>query len=105
MSDRPASLSDLPEPARHRVVDQMVRDALVARRPAASDNRVEKVWITSVGRRGHEELLPAATEHVHDVVARFTEEDIAAINHLPGRLPDNVEMAGDRVATKLESLE
>lgn len=98
-----ASMIGLEQPALSRVVDQMERDGLVERRPAAADSRVVEVWITSVGRRVHAELLPAATDYVQDLVAGFTPEEIDSMARLLGRMLDNVETAGRRIANRLES--
>jgi DNA-binding MarR family transcriptional regulator len=43
-----------------RVIDQMERDDLVERRPAADDRRAVEVYLTPRGRASFESLLPAA---------------------------------------------
>jgi DNA-binding MarR family transcriptional regulator len=98
-----ATMIGLEQPAASRVIDQMVRDDLVQRRPAHLDSRVVAVWITSVGRRVHAELLPEATQYVQDLVAGFSPAEIATITRLLGRLLDDVETAGEPVARKLET--
>ncbi len=98
-----ATMIGLEQPAASRVIDQMVRDGLVRRRPARADSRVVEVWITSVGRRVHEELLPEATEYVQDLVAGFAPAEIAAMTQLLGRVLDNVETAGEHIGDRLET--
>lgn len=98
-----AAMIGLEQPAASRVIDQMVRDGLVARRPAAADSRVVQVRITSVGRRLHEELLPEATDYVQDLVAGLSPADIATMTELLGRMLDNVEMAGNHIENRLET--
>lgn len=98
-----ATMIGLEQPAASRVIDQMVRDGLVQRRPAHDDSRVVEVWITSVGRRVHAELLPEATDYVQDLVAGFTPAEIAVMTELLGRVLDNVEVAGEHIATRLET--
>lgn len=98
-----ATMIGLEQPAVSRVIDQLERDGLVQRRPAEDDSRVVEVWITSVGRRVHEELLPEATDYVQDLVAGFAPAEIAVMTELLGRVLDNVEIAGEHIANRLET--
>ncbi len=54
-----------------RVVDQMQRDGLVERRPAADDSRATEVWISEAGGSLYQQLLPQAALHVDRLVQAF----------------------------------
>jgi len=97
-----ADLAGEDQPAVSRVIDQLVRDDLVERRPADDDSRAVEVWITAKGRNIYTELLPAAEEYVHHLVAGFSTQETQAMLRLLDRLSVNVETAKRHTDKALE---
>jgi DNA-binding MarR family transcriptional regulator len=97
-----ADLAGEDQPAVSRVIDQLVRDDLVERRPANDDSRAVEVWITAKGRNIYTELLPAAEEYVHHLVAGFSTQETQAMLRLLDRLSVNVETAKRHIDEALE---
>ena len=62
-----------------RVVDQMQRDGLVERRPAAEDSRATEVWITEAGSSIYTLLLPQAARHVDRLVRSFADGEASQL--------------------------
>jgi DNA-binding MarR family transcriptional regulator len=71
-----ADLSGGEQPAVSRVIDQMERDGLVARRPSLDDSRAVEVWITMRGREIIDELLPDAEGFVERMLGSFDEAEV-----------------------------
>jgi DNA-binding MarR family transcriptional regulator len=71
-----ADLSGGEQPAVSRVIDQMERDGLVARRPSLDDSRAVEVWITMRGRQIIDELLPDAEAFVERMLASFEAAEV-----------------------------
>ncbi len=81
-----ADLSGAEQPAVSRVIDQMVRDGLVDRRPSLQDSRAVEVWITDRGRAITDELLPHAEAFVKRMLRKLSGEEIGQLNTLLERL-------------------
>jgi len=73
-----AEMSGNEQPQTSRIIDQMVRDRLVERRPASEDSRAVGVWLTAKGRALYARLLPEAHEQVAHLFRNFTraEKDV-----------------------------
>jgi DNA-binding MarR family transcriptional regulator len=81
-----ADLSGGEQPAVSRVIDQMVRDGLVSRRPSLQDSRAVEVWITARGREVYTELLPDASAFVKRMLRKLTDDEIRQLTSLLERL-------------------
>jgi MarR family transcriptional regulator for hemolysin len=90
------------QPAVSRVIDQLVRDKLVERRPAKGDSRAVEVRITATGRKVYAQLLPAAEKYVHHLVAGFSTQETQMMLRLLDRLSLNVETAKGHIDETLE---
>lgn len=73
-----------------RVVDQMVRDGLVTRRPARQDQRVVEVHMTPQGRAVIAQLLPQARARAARAVADFSPAEIETMRALLQRMLRNL---------------
>jgi len=71
-----ADLAGTEQPATSRVIDQMERDELVIRRPAADDSRAVEVWLTPAGRKIFDDLLPVADEFVGHLTKNMSKDDV-----------------------------
>ena len=76
-----------------RVVDQMERDGLVARRPGKADSRVVEVYLTAAGRKLFEVILPKALKHFGRALDGFSREDAKTLTELLHRVLDNVRVS------------
>ncbi len=76
-----------------RVVDQMQRDGLVERKPAAADSRATEVWITEAGRSIYERLLPQAALHVDRLVSAFAEGEASQLAQSLEKMLDDIAEA------------
>jgi len=81
-----ADLSGGEQPAVSRVIDQMERDGLVARRPSLMDSRAVEVWITPRGTETYAELLPAAKEFVDRMLQSFNAAEVDTMTTMLDRL-------------------
>ena len=81
-----ADLSGGEQPAVSRVIDQMVRDGLVSRRPSLQDSRAVEVWIAARGREVYKELLPDASAFVKRMLRKLTDDEIHQLTSLLERL-------------------
>lgn len=86
-----ARLTGTEQSAISRVVDQMVRDGLVTRRPAPKDQRIVEVHMTTEGRRVIAKLLPRARERAARAVADFSEQEVATLRGLLHRMLRNLK--------------
>ncbi len=79
------SLADaclLQQPTMTKLLDRMVRDGLVARRPDPRDRRVVRIQLVERGRDMLERLVPLARQHEALVLARLPQEDAERIKSL-----------------------
>ncbi len=81
-----ADLSGGEQPAVSRVIDQMERDGLVARRPSLHDSRAVEVWITGRGREITTALMPEAEAFVHRMFRKLSPTDIRRLTEMLERL-------------------
>jgi len=78
------------QPALSRVVDQLVRDDLVTRRPANDDNRVVRVYLTVAGRTKFREIRPLELRHYARAIKGFEPAQLENLNELLSRLWENL---------------
>jgi DNA-binding MarR family transcriptional regulator len=76
-----------------RVLDQMVRDGLVRRRPARDDGRAVEVWLTPKGRRTFESLLPEAEGVVATALGGLDPATTDALMHALTTMAANLDAA------------
>jgi len=76
-----ADMSATAQAVTSRVVDQMARDHLVERRPAADDGRAVEVWLTVRGRSTFETLLPEANDLVADALRGIDPQTARSLMH------------------------
>jgi len=81
-----ADLSGGEQPAVSRVIDQMERDGLVARKPSVDDSRAVEVWITMGGRELIDELLPDAEAFVERMLGSFDGAEVRQLMQFLERL-------------------
>jgi DNA-binding MarR family transcriptional regulator len=81
-----ADLSGGEQAAVSRVIDQMERDALVARRPSLYDSRAVEVWITPRGTEILEALVPDAEQFVERMLQSFEADEIRQMTGMLERL-------------------
>ena len=81
-----ADLSGGEQPAVSRVIDQMERDGLVARRPSLHDSRAVEVWITGRGREITTALMPEAEAFVQRMFRKLSPTDIRRLTEMLERL-------------------
>ncbi|ARN74596.1 MarR family winged helix-turn-helix transcriptional regulator [Oceanicoccus sagamiensis] len=73
-----------------RVVDQMQRDGLIERRPAAEDSRATEVWITPSGDSLYQQLLPQAARHVDRLVRAFDDGEASQMAQSLEKMLDDI---------------
>ncbi len=81
-----ADLSGGEQAAVSRVIDQMERDELVARRPSLHDSRAVEVWITPRGTAIYQALLPDAELFVDRMLQSFDADEIREMTRMLERL-------------------
>jgi len=62
-----------------RLLDRMVRDGLVERRPDPADRRVARIHLTPEGRALHDDLLPIVSAIIETAMQGVGESDLAAL--------------------------
>jgi DNA-binding MarR family transcriptional regulator len=72
----------LQQPTMTKLLDRMVRDALVKRAQDSRDRRVVRIMLTPRGEGIASELITAARQHEADVLARYPEAEALAIKNL-----------------------
>jgi DNA-binding MarR family transcriptional regulator len=74
-----------------RVIDQMERDGLVARRTASDDNRVIRVYLTSAGRQMFEQIRPLELRHYAHAIEGMDQAELEQLSKLLHRFWENVD--------------
>lgn len=68
------------------LIDRLVQNHCVERRPDARDRRVNRIYLTERGR-GLQDVLPDSMERANEeLLAGFSEQDQAVLRRLLGRL-------------------
>jgi DNA-binding MarR family transcriptional regulator len=79
------------QPTVSRVVAQLEEDGHVARRWSESDSRVMEVTLTRMGAAAFDDIHPTALRHQELAFKGFSEDDIATLCALLGRVEQNLE--------------
>jgi len=74
-----------------RVIDQMERDGLVARRIASDDNRVIRVYLTSAGRQMFEVIRPLELRHYSHAIEGMDQAELEQLSKLLHQFWENVD--------------
>lgn len=72
------------------IIDRLVEEGVVERRPDASDRRVNAVWLTGHGQRVFDELAAAAAAEEARITDGMSGEDRAQLIRLLGRVIENL---------------
>lgn len=72
------------------IVDRLVQQRLVERRPDTNDRRVIRVALTPRGRRLTAELLPAHAADLEEILSFMPGSDLSQLSSLLGRLRDGL---------------
>jgi DNA-binding MarR family transcriptional regulator len=86
-----AEMASAEQSVTSRVVEQMERDGLVARRPAKDDGRAVEVWLTRRGRGLFTRLLPAANALVARAFEGVAPEDLRTMTDGLARAVANLD--------------
>ncbi len=86
-----ASYMVIEQPALSRIVDQMERDKLVARRLANADNRVVQVCLTADGRRMFEQIRPLELRHYEQAIEGIKVADLKKLSTQLHQLWENID--------------
>jgi DNA-binding MarR family transcriptional regulator len=81
------------------IVDRLVQQSLVERRPDPKDRRVIRVALTEKGRRVTDEVLPAHAADIEAILSFMPRGALAQLSELLGRLRDGLHARADRTAT------
>jgi DNA-binding MarR family transcriptional regulator len=79
------------------IVDRLVQQRLVERRPDVHDRRVIRVALTERGRRLTDELLPAHAADLQEILSFMPRPALSQLSDLLGRLRDGLHARADRV--------
>lgn len=79
------------------IVDRLVQQRLVERRPDVNDRRVIRVALTERGRRLTDELLPAHAADLQEILSFMPRPALSQLSELLGRLRDGLHARADRV--------
>ena len=88
-----ADMAAAEQPVTSRVIEQMERDGLVARRPSPHDRRAVEVWLTRRGRGVYDDLLPEAEALVTTALDGLTRPALRHLVEALVTLVDNLEPA------------
>ncbi len=72
------------------IVDRLVEQRLVERRPDAKDRRVIRVALTEKGRRVTEHMLPAHAADIEEILSFMPRTALNNLSHLLGQLRDGL---------------
>jgi DNA-binding MarR family transcriptional regulator len=79
------------------IVDRLVQQQLVERRPDAHDRRVIRVALTERGRRLTAELLPAHAADLQEILSFMPRGELTQLSGLLGRLRDGLHERASRM--------
>jgi DNA-binding MarR family transcriptional regulator len=77
------------------LVDRLVREGLVERRPSPTDRRIQMVSLTSKGAKTFAAMAAAHRDWVGDTMTDLSRDEMARLFELLARLKDSI-LAGDR---------
>jgi DNA-binding MarR family transcriptional regulator len=78
------------------IVDRLVQQRLVERRPDEKDRRVIRVALTERGHRLTAELLPAHAADLQEILSFMPRNELSQLSELLGRLRDGMHERADR---------
>ncbi len=76
------------QPTMVRTIDRMERDGLVTRTPDPADRRASRIMLTDRGRALRDDLVPLAAKVNRTATATMTDEEVATLRRLLGKLVD-----------------
>ena len=76
------------QPTMVRTIDRMERDGLVTRTPDPNDRRASRISLTDRGRALRDDLVPLADEVNRAATGTLTDEEVATLRRLLGKLVD-----------------
>ena len=76
------------QPTMVRTIDRMERDGLVTRTPDPNDGRASRISLTDRGRALRDDLVPLADEVNRAATGTLTDEEVATLRRLLGKLVD-----------------
>lgn len=85
-------------PALSRIISQMERDDLVARKIADNDNRVVRVYLTTEGRRTFKKIRPLELNHYSQLIDGLKDSDLQQLEKLLHKLGNNIDRIGSGTA-------
>jgi DNA-binding MarR family transcriptional regulator len=82
------------------LIDRLVAEGLVARRPAPDDRRAQLVQLTPGGKKAFDAMTPAHQRWIHEMLGSLDRAELSAIYACHGRLKESLAsyVADDREA-------
>jgi DNA-binding MarR family transcriptional regulator len=82
------------------LIDRLVAEGLVARRPAPDDRRAQLVQLTAAGKKAFDAMTPVHQRWIHEMLGGLDRNELSAIYAGLGRLKESLAsyVADDREA-------
>lgn len=81
------------------LIDRLVTEGLVERRPAPGDRRSQLVRLTAAGKRAFDAMTPAHARWIDELMGGLDRADLEALHALLGRLKHSIGDAGEDRST------
>ena len=72
------------------LIDRLVAERLVARRPTPGDRRAQLVAMTPAGKRAFNGMTPAHADWINDMLGGLTRDDMRTLLRVLGKLKDTM---------------
>jgi DNA-binding MarR family transcriptional regulator len=76
------------------LIDRLVAEGLVARRPAPDDRRAQLVQLTPTGKKAFDGMTPAHQSWIHEMLGELDRNELAALYAGLGRLKESLASYG-----------